>query len=239
MKLNHLLLALVCLAATSLLGLETRAHADSYILNGSFEQTTLTGSGWFTTTDVSDWSTSSYTFLVFPGTAQTGIGNGVKLYPGSAPNIMPATSPDGGNFVAADGAYDQGLISQTMNGLTVGTEYFVNFWQAGAQQQGYSGTTTDQFEVFFGSQSAYSDLMTNPSHGFQPWEQQSLSFTATATSEVLSFLAVGTPNGVPPFTLLDGVSVTAAPEPAYAALIGAGLLALGAVRRRRANRPTR
>jgi hypothetical protein len=234
MKHKNLYLAFVCLTATSLLGLESRAQGASYIMNGSFEQTTLTGSGFFTTTDVTAWSTSSYTFLVFPGTAQTGIGNGVTLYPGLTPDLMPSTSPDGGNFVAADGAYEQGLISQTMNGLTPGVTYYVNFYQAGAQQQGYNGATTDRFEVFFGSQSAYSALMTNPSHGFQPWEQQTLSFTATAASEVLSFLAVGTPNGVPPFSLLDGVSVTAAPEPAYAGLIGAGLLVLGLLRRRRA-----
>ena len=57
-------------------------------------------------------------------------------------------------------------------------------------------------------------------------------FTATASSELLTFLAVGTPSGVPPFSLLDGVSMTsAAPEPAYMGLIGIGLVLLGAVRR--------
>jgi hypothetical protein len=227
----RLRLSTVCLAAI-LWGAATPAQADSLILNGSFETTTLTNSGFFTTNDVADWSTSSYTFLVFPGTAQTGIGNGVTLYAGTSPDIMPATSPDGGNFVAADGAYEQGDISQTVNGLTPGQEYDLTFYQAGAQQQGYNGPTTDRFEITLGSETEYSALMSNPSHDFQPWEEQSLTFTATAATEVLSFLAVGTPNGVPPFTLLDGVSLTATPEPAYAGLIGIGLLILGAVRRR-------
>ena len=210
------------------------ASGASYIMNGSFESTTLSNSGFFTTSDVADWSTNSYTFLVFPGTAQTGIGNGVKLYAGAAPDIMPSTSPDGGNFVAADGAYEVGKISQTMNGLTPGQQYDVTFYQAGAQQQGYNGATTDRFEVFFGSDSQFSALMTNPSHDFQPWEQQTLTFTANATSEVLSFLAVGTPSGVPPFTLLDGVTVSsAAPEPGYLLLVGIGLVAAGVVRRRK------
>ncbi|MDR3701302.1 MAG: PEP-CTERM sorting domain-containing protein [Candidatus Sulfopaludibacter sp.] len=237
MTFKHAHLTLVCLAATSILGLESRAQASPIILNGSFESTTLTNSGRFNTTDVADWTTSSYTFLVFPGTAQTGIGGGVKLYAGFSPDLMPATSPDGGNFVAADGAYQTGKISQTMNGLTAGLTYNVSFYQAGAQQQGFNGNTTDRFEVFFGAQTKYSDLLTNPSHGFQPWEKQTLSFTATSTTEVLSFLAVGTPNGVPPFTLLDGVSVTSTPEPAFMGLIGAGLLALGAFRRKSKTRP--
>ena len=223
-------LTLACLAATSIPGLESRAEAGAILSNGSFESTTLTNSGRFNTTDVADWSTSSYTFLVFPGTGQSGIGGGVKLYQGFAPDLMPATSPDGGNFVAADGAYQTGKISQTMHGLVAGQKYNVTFYQAGAQQQGYNGNTTDRFEVFFGTQTKYSDLLTNPSHGFQPWEKQTLKFTATSTTEVLSFLAVGTPTGVPPFTLLDGVSVTATPEPACMGLIGAGLLALSRLR---------
>ncbi len=229
---KHAHLTLVCLAAASLLGLESRAQAGPILSNGSFESTTLSASGRFTTTDVADWTTSSYTFLVFPGTGQSGIGGGVKLYQGFSPDLMPATSPDGGNFVAADGAYQTGKISQTMNGLVAGQTYNVSFYQAGAQQQGYNGNTTDRFEVFFGTQTKYSDLLTNPSHGFQPWEKQTLQFTATSTSEVLSFLAVGTPNGVPPFTLLDGVSVTATPEPACLGLIGAGLVAVGTFRRK-------
>jgi hypothetical protein len=232
MTFKHAHLTLVCLAATSILGLESRAQATPIILNGSFESTTLTASGKFTSTDVADWTTTSYTFLAFPGTGQSGVGGGVKLYAGTAPNLMPATSPDGGNFVAADGAYGPGKISQTMHGLTAGKTYFVSFYQAGAQQQGYNGNTTDRFEVFFGAQTKYSDLLTNPSHDFQPWEKQTLSFTATSSTEVLSFLAVGTPTGVPPFTLLDGVSVSNTPEPAYLGLIGAGLLVLGAVRRK-------
>ena len=47
---------------------------------------------------------------------------------------------------------------------------------------------------------------------FSGWMTESFKFTANSTSELLSFLAVGTPSGnVPPFALLDGVSLTAVP----------------------------
>jgi hypothetical protein len=59
-----------------------------------------------------------------------------------------------------------------------------------------------------------------------------LTFTATAASEALTFIAVGTPSGEPPFVLLDGVGFTAVPEPATFALLGIGLVGIGAVGRR-------
>jgi hypothetical protein len=67
---------------------------------------------------------------------------------------------------------------------------------------------------------------------FVDWTSESLTFTAQGPIETLSFLAVGTPNGLPPFVLLDGVSVADAPEPTTYTLIGMGLLGLVAVRRR-------
>jgi hypothetical protein len=51
---------------------------------------------------------------------------------------------------------------------------------------------------------------------------------------VLSFLAIGTPNGLPPMLLLDGVAVNnAVPEPSSLWVMGVGLLSLAAIHRRR------
>ncbi|QXQ08678.1 PEPxxWA-CTERM sorting domain-containing protein [Sphingosinicellaceae bacterium] len=63
-----------------------------------------------------------------------------------------------------------------------------------------------------------------------------MTFTASAVSQVLSFLAVGTPNGAPPISFLDGVSLTAAvPEPATWGLMLVGFGAVGITARRRSN----
>jgi hypothetical protein len=148
---------------------------------------------------------------------------------------MPGPSPDGGNFVAIDG--DQNFsraLQQTVTGLVVGQQYNVSFYQAAAQQSGYDGATTERWQVSLGTETKLSTLMNNPNHGMVGWMSQTLSFTADATSEVLSFLAVGTPNGLPPFVLIDGITVTAqTPEPGSYALLGLGLLGIGAARWRR------
>ena len=53
------------------------------------------------------------------------------------------------------------------------------------------------------------------------------TYKATSTSEVLSFFAVGTPTGVPPFVLLDGVSLNASvPEPETLTMMATGLVGM-------------
>jgi hypothetical protein len=67
------------------------------------------------------------------------------------------------------------------------------------------------------------------------WMAVTMNFTATATSEVLSFLAIGTPitPSVPPMSLLDGVTLNAVPEPSALILMGLGFVGLGVVSVRR------
>ena len=138
--------------------------------------------------------------------------------------------------MASDGVYQAGPLKQTINGLVIGQNYQVSFDWAGAQQYNFSGNTTEGWTVSLGSQSFDTVMLSNVSHGFTGWKAQTFTFTANAASEVLSFLAKGTPTGAPPFTLLDNVSLVAVPEPGtvWEILIGALALASVVILRRRA-----
>jgi len=226
------------------------AKATNLITNGSFES--LSGGigqiGYNGSSLLTGWTNGSsggnlgYNFVYSAGSADTTGANGVygnvKLWgpnDGSA-NGLPATSPDGGNYIAADCAFQTAPISQTITGLSVNSKYTVSFWYAGAQQYGFDGATTEQWLVSLGGQQLSTAVLSDQSHGFTGWQYTSLTFTATATSEVLAFMAVGTPSGVPPFTLLDGVSkniVTAVPEPGTSLLLAMGLAAMLGKRRRK------
>ena len=198
------------------------------------------------TTTLPGWTTSSTGLgcLIYnTGATYTMCGTGYSS-PTQSSNVtfavFPGYSPNGGNFFGSDASNDTGgpdyetTISQTISNLVVGQKYAVNFWQAGAQQQGYVGATTDKWQVTIGSTVDNSNVMSVAQQSDVPWQYETLFFTATATSELMSFLAIGTPNTAqPPFALLDGVSI---PEPASIGLVGFGIVSVMALRRRRASR---
>jgi len=219
---------------------------NNLVLNGDFETTSGAASGQMRAgyTVVSDWTTRGYNFLFASGAADNGGANGVdgriKLWgPNDGSNNgLPASSPTGGNFVAADGAYEVDAITQTVSNLFVGHTYSLSFYWAGAQQEGFTGPTTEAWQVSLGSDTQTTAVVDNASHGFTGWMQQTFNFTATTNTEVLSFLAKGTPAGVPPFSLLDGVSMTdvgtpsPTPEPSTLQYAGvAGLFVFAGLRR--------
>lgn len=204
------------------------ASAANLVVNGSFDANTITTKTYFAG-NVSGWTGGGgLTFLAPPGSADD-LGQYLAVY-----GPFPATSPDGGNFILADGdpSYS-GAFSQTISGLAVGKTYSVDFYQAAGQQAGFTGPTTEQWSVTFGGVTQLSSLYSLPQGGVGPWQSQHLSFIANATSQVLTFLAVGTPGGAPPISFLDGVSLTAVPEPATWGLMIAGFGMVGVAARRR------
>jgi hypothetical protein len=246
---------LASLALTVTLGLSAPAMAANLVTNGGFE---LDGSGTGPSsngqvgynTSLFGWSVpnpnngGSYAFLFTAGgggmsgtTADTTGANGqygsLSLWgPGDGSNNSLTLSPNGGAFVALDSDFQNGPLQQTITGLKPGATYKVSFDWAASQQTNFYGQTQQYLNVSLGSDTQTTPIITLPSQGFSGWQEQTFTYTATSSSEVLSFLAGGGPP-VPPFTLVDGVSMNAVPEPASLALLCGGILALGIHRLRR------
>jgi hypothetical protein len=160
-------------------------------------------------------------------------------------------NPDGpGYFINLDG--DPGFpttISQTINGLMANQQYRLTFSWAAVERNDASGPTSDEYliaslgnEVFttanyFPGPVGFPTCPTClPSKGFSGWFTSSYDFVWDGSSNnVLKFLAHGNPAGIPPTINLDGISLTAVPEPPiWALLIAAGFGIVVVARRRKA-----
>ncbi len=242
---------LFCAAAG---GNRAAAAPLNLITDGTFQATSLSSPGGYIcqvqsgttcTSNLTYWSGTCGPYggcspgntpssLLFAGTTNV-IFTAFNGNRGLASSLVNA--PGGGNVVAIDGDPNfTSSISQTVTGLTVGDSYVLTFQQAAAQQNYSSGATTEQWQVTFGSKTDTSTLMHDASQSVVGWNGQSMFFIATSTSEVLTFLALGTPQAEPPVVLLADVALTDIPEPADFALLAAGVLGLVVLRHRRAAR---
>lgn len=159
-------------------------------------------------------------------------------------NYVPL-GPTSGGFMILDGDPSfNGALEQTINGLTVGNTYTLGFWYADGELSNRKGYQTEQLTGSFGGD-AFATPVFNNSHpfnnnplsldgDFSGWHHASFSFTAHSGSQVLSFLASGTPQAnLPPVSFLDGVTLTGAPEPGVWGLMLVGFGGMGAWLRRR------
>ena len=229
-------------------GFETTTNGTGELVvdSSNVQQTsgiyTTSATGWY-----ANYSTANagnpFLFIVAPNTADSpGFGNhwDNKLSQVWGPNNGSANgfasvSPSGGNFLIADGDYHATAINQNLSGLVKGSTYSLTFNWAAAQWYSNTGATTEQYQVSLGGQTKSTTIFSLPSKGFSGWMSQVFTFTYDGSSSVLSFLAVGTPQGAPPMLMLDGVTLYDIPEPAAWTSLLAGIACVaGFARRRRA-----
>jgi hypothetical protein len=195
--------------------------------NTSFQFGTYNNTKYSPSETLAGWTSTGYNFVFLPAsTVATGSYGELSLYSGSS-----IASQTGGNFIAADSDFGTEAITQTIGNLTPGAIYAVSFAWAGAQQTGYTGASTEQWEVSLGGSEQSTKVINVASKGFSGWMNQTFNFVATSSSEVLSFLA-STPTGAPPFALLANVSVTKVPEPASMTLLLTATVGLIGITRR-------
>ncbi|HEY4084196.1 MAG TPA: PEP-CTERM sorting domain-containing protein [Burkholderiaceae bacterium] len=222
-------------------------HADVAvpIANGGFEDG-------FTSANAGDLAGQSVTpyswsLLVPGGESRAGWSQG-----GTSP-----ASPDGGGWWSLEyvtgwtsynngsARYNAGGIQQSLTGLTVGDIYSVSFYSmANAPAASSANGLGEYWSVSFGGitkngATVYSNQPTT-------WTSSTLSFVATSSSQVLSFMGNwlnAIPGSTPTYLNLDGVKVTdislsPVPEASTMNMILAGLGVVGVagcLRRRRSN----
>jgi len=213
-------------AAIAILSIASSAHAASIVVNGS-----LTGS---IENDAvpTGWSIFEGTPDLMDALDNIGMANVLRF--GATPNA----SPDGGTWVGlgADTNYTE-RFGQVLNGLTVGQSYTVS-WYAG--NFGYASSVASN--SYLGA-NAISVMLDGATIGTgaqlavgSNWFQQSLTFVASSSSQLLSFKLATSEKA---YVSIDGIAVETSattapvPEPETWALMGIGLCALGLIGRRR------
>ena len=228
----------------ALLALGASCGVDAQVANGTPGNLVVNGSMDFVDLNGAPPASNA---MYFAGADLAALTGWSFLSPGSTAEYWVAfgtqPSPDGGQYLGIQDldAYaprNNALgVTQTISGLTPGAAYQLTFYS----MSNHDGIGLQDWQVTFGG-STQTSLTTTPNADTSgTWLLNTMSFTAAAATQALSFAAQYLPGSVPEMLDLDGVileqvgtaPVAAVPEPETYALFGIGLLALRLVARRK------
>jgi hypothetical protein len=188
------------------------AMAFNLVTNGSFESDANDPIGFSRPSSLSGWTVGP---------------NKIDLLSNS---FRGWSAQDGSQFVEMDAQVNTS-ISQTVSSLSAGQNYILSFYYVPRADYNFPGesnlpASTLGLDVYLGT----SQIFSLAKDGGPPmnWQRYSYEFTATSTTQAITFVGAGTSDGYGAF--LDNVSVEAVPAPLP--MLGAGA-ALGTFRRMR------
>jgi choice-of-anchor C domain-containing protein len=195
--------------------------------------------------------------LIINGNFETGIGDasfpGFSTLNGGSTNITGWTVTGGsvdwinGYWTAQDGTHSidlngtsQGGLQQTIN-TVLGQHYLMTFYISGnpdSVNDGPGGGTRTLDVSAGGAPVSYQYVFTTPpnSRTNMLWEKESLSFTGTGSSTVISFASTTGDGNCCWGPALDHVSVSAVPELSTWAMMFIGFAGIGMIAYRRAHK---
>lgn len=131
------------------------------------------------------------------------------------------SSSDGGTFTHAIGMTNwQEGIRQTVTDLIPGQEYEITFEQSSSKSIWTNGTS-GYWQLSFGNETHNAASIV--AQDLDAWFPQFILFTAAATEQELSFLAVSS-DGNRVDIAVDGIAISLVPEPSTILLITTGIL---------------
>jgi hypothetical protein len=184
---------------------------------------------------IADWQSTGYVSTRFIDSLNDQFGTNSVSIPASPGGSLHSTVVQAW-FISGS----HPTLSQSISGLTIGNQYTVSFDDLVSNRSADAINGAFSWSVSLGGETHESTGIAIPkAWGSSDWLHNTISFTATSTTEVLKFLANSTIGVAPePIFLLDNVSISnttvaAVPEPETYALMLAGLGLVGFAAKRR------
>ncbi len=181
-----------------------------------------------------------------PGPSPWTVGTAMYLIDISSFNGGPNDIAESGTqYMEYAGSPGSSQLSQELTGMTVGINYVVSYYVSASAFRTFSQTVYGAFGItgtLSGGSDSYTSSLPDPGENNtidvgtidSPWVQRSFQFTASSSSDTLTFTFTGHSSltGIGSYPAIDSVNLTAIPEPSMIFLSAIWIAALSSRRSR-------